>query len=132
MSQHSYESQTALAFFKGDLGCIDLANPDDSDLASVVVSNTNAEEDGDHCGAVISRGEPVVRDHICLVLENAQVEQPDEDDFVPRGGRYTSDDVSGLVVDNPYADIEDDGSTDSMSDPTIVQGLEGYVSLQQV
>lgn len=136
LSQHSHESQTAMAFFKGNLGCIDLANPSNTDLNSVVVNDTNAEESREHSGEVISRSEPVVRERSCLVVENVYTEPPGErqSESISREESNIQETISCLIAINSHTDMVEIESSDTMDGPMFGHddGSEENVSSQQV
>ena len=124
-SHHSYESQTAVAYIKGNLGCVAVANPHADNLDSVVVVDnfhTEGEESdtalsrsdeamatGSNLGSVVvenphaiggERGEATVaRNLSCVVVDNPHAEEGEGSEATAAGN------LSSVVVDNPHTEV---------------------------
>ena len=100
----SYESQTRVAFFKGDLGGLLDTSPAEIDLDTAAVAHT--EEVGDEQrGIVISRGKTMVRnDSRSVVLKNSHVVEEDGRELVPPNTPVTVESVDNSnTIDNGRA-----------------------------
>ena len=108
-SQLSYESQTRMAFFKGDLGGLVDTSSVEGDLDSVVVlDNVHAEGDEEEaidCGAVVSRSQAMVRDHTSgsVVVENPHAAEEDRSETSPPDIEIIMESTSFVVEENPNA-----------------------------
>ena len=148
-SELSYESQTRVAFFKGDLGGLLDTSSAEVDLDSVIIRAEDiGEEQGEQGGIVISRGQAMVRNEsTSIVLENAHVIAEDTRESVPPNSPVCADQSntpesgrestpqniqvvtevpSGVVVENPSA-VEQERDTTSPSSQVIVDGLQGVI-----
>ena len=109
-SQMSYESQTAKAFFQGNFEFILNDQSDHSDHNSVVLNAVYTDDEQDEAtGIEISRSEPVVRDHSCVVMENPSFAEAAAVDTSTRTmNDGTTAGVRGcVVVGNPQASLDD-------------------------